>query len=1124
MGSAFTRELVRSVTRNVGRFAALAAIVGLGVGFFAGLRMTGPDMRLAADAYYDDTRLMDVRVVSTMGLMDEDVDVLRSVEGVDEVMGAYEADVLATIGEKQHTFRIHSLPASATGETEQPADESNSSAYLNRLVVVDGRMPETAGECVISADVVLEPKPSIGDVITVDESTGDLDDVLSTRQFTVVGTVHAPYYVESASLGTTSLGSGVIQEFIYVTESSFAESYPYTEIFLTVKGANDLLSQSDEYQTLVDATVERVNALAETREQARLDQLRSDAQSELDRARQEYLDERSDVEGQLADAQQQLNDAAAQIASSENQLADAQRSYNAGVGALAQERAAAQAALDQAQQTLDENEALIGEQQAQLDEQQAQVRAGYAQLDQAKSELAQQEAAWQSAHANLTALKTQYQSLIDAGVPPEQLVDMKAQIDTLQAQLDATRTQLDAAAAQLSQQQTVLDNAQAQIDTGSTQLAEARAALADARAQLEQQREAAANELANAQGQLANAQSQLANGYSQLNQGKNDYAAGVEEYRRNEADALSAFADAEEALDDAQREIDTIERPEWLVMDRMKNVGVVSFDSDASRIDNIASVFPFIFFLVAALVALTTMTRMVDEERILIGTYKALGYSRMRIASKYLLYAFTACALGSVVGLLALGTSLPAVIMVAYAIIYYVPVDSLGYDVGITAAAVGLGVGITIAATAAAAYSQLRDKPANLMLPRAPKAGKRILLEHITPVWSSLSFSWKVTMRNIFRYKRRFFMTLVGIAGCTALLLTGLGLHDSINDIIDVQYKELVHFNADVTRQDDATDQEIAEIEQVLDDESMVARYTSIHRETLIAQDARGRNHRVGLLVANNPDEFASMWTLRERVGHAPVPFNEHSVLVDEKLASVLGLSVGDSVHVSVQDAMGNAGSESYTFTITGIVENYIYDYLFVGNQAYRDAVGEEATWSSWLVETGGGQQGRENFDNSLYHHEGVKTLAFNDATMNTYRTMLRSVDLIVFVLIIAAALLAYIVLYNLTNINIEERVREIATLKVLGFTRNETSAYIFREILITVVLGCALGLLLGVYLEEFVIVSAEVDQVMFGRSIHVASFVIAFVLTIVFAVAVLVGMRGKLARIDMVESLKSIE
>ena len=518
------------------------------------------------------------------------------------------------------------------------------------------------------------------------------------------------------------------------------------------------------------------------------------------------------------------------------------------------------------------------------------------------------------------------------------------------------------------------------------------------------------------------------------------------------------------------------------------------------------------------------MTRMVDEERVLIGTYKALGYSRSRIAWKYLGYAVAASGIGSLLGILLMGKSLPIVIMHAYAIIYYVPMGGLSFDPFITALSAGLGIGITVFATAVAAFTQLKEDPASLMQPRAPKAGKRIILERITPIWSHLSFSRKVTARNIFRYKKRFFMTLIGIAGCTALMLTGWGLRDSINDIIDTQYGQLIHYTSTITRTSDASQEDIDRIESVLTNDSVVTDFTEAYYETMLVVDEAGEDHRASIVVPKDLTGFPNVWTLRDRLSHDPIPMTADSVVVSEKLAIDLGVRVGDTLSVAAQDTMGNAENERHSLTVTGIAENYLHDYLFVGEGAYREAFGSDPDYATWYACIGENQDERTIFDEQMSAIDGVKTLAYNDEIIKSYRSMLKSVDLIVVVLVVAAALLAYIVLYNLTNINVEERVREIATLKVLGFTRRETYAYIFREILITVVLGCLLGLFLGIFLEAFVVQSAEVDQAMFGRIIHPMSFVISFVLTVAFACLVLFLMRHKLARIDMVESLKSTE
>ena len=536
--------------------------------------------------------------------------------------------------------------------------------------------------------------------------------------------------------------------------------------------------------------------------------------------------------------------------------------------------------------------------------------------------------------------------------------------------------------------------------------------------------------------------------------------------------------------------------------------------------------FPLLFFLVAALVSLTTMTRMVEEERVLIGTYKALGYGKARITSKYLLYAVVASGIGAVVGIVLLTQFLPWFIMGAYAIIYAVPCRPTPIEPAMAAMAAGLGVGINLAATWFAAAATLRERPAALMLPRAPKAGKRILLERIRPLWRRLSFSWKVTARNLFRYKRRFFMAIVGIAGCTALLLTGLGLQNAINDIIDKQYGELYHYNAIVRMDSDVSDEaKDAACERIAEDSQ--GPYALVSSENVVARGSgagESVEHRVELVSPEDPGTFGDFLTLRTRVGHEPLSLSDDGALVSEKLATTLGVSVGDTISLLDEDDIGNATGEAHEVRVAGVMENYVSQYVYLTPGLYEQVMGEAPVYATVYANVVEGNDTRSAFSDDLLSMDGVKTVTFNDETIDSYRTMLKSVDSVVVVLVIAAALLAFVVLYNLTNINITERIREIATLKVLGFTSREVDAYIYRETMLLAVIGALVGLVLGVVMEGFVVVTAEVDQVMFGRDIHAASFAIAFALTMVFSIIVTLAMRRKLRRVDMVESLKSNE
>lgn len=1175
MKNAFSKGVLRSITHSLGRFLAIAVIAALGTGFYAGLRMTGPDMRLAADQYFDATHMADLRVVSTLGLSDESLDMLRDVEGVEDVMPAREVDVLATVEDVQYTMRVQSFDTAAARASDTSDGVhvySDDASYLNRPILVSGSWPEGPNECVLMADVVMDGSVAAGDTVTVLEGTQDVDETLSTREYTVTGFVRNSYYVSPTSLGTTSLGSGALDQVMFVGDEGFAADAPYTEAFISVAGAADEAAGSDAYQAKVDEVAQRIEGCGLAA--ARLDEVKSEAQKELDQQRADYETQKADAEAQLADGKTELDDAAAQledaaaqlssgqaeldsaaatIAASEKELADGQAAYDTGAAELAAQRASAEAQLASAQAQIDDA-------QAQYDQAMATREELSSQLSQAQSGLDQVNAA---IDANMPAIDQgieRAQRIVDGAKenidkldPSDPEYDKKlAALQSWLAFGEQTLSELQGQKDSLLSQQAQLDDAVAQLTAGIAQIDAQTAGvpeqLSAARDELVAQRVTAEEAFATVQSRLDGAASQLISGRSQLDAGKQSYAAGAAElesgkaeytsglesyeegraeYDEKAADAAAQFADAETQLADAQAEIDALEAPEIMVLDRTKNIGAESFVSDAGRIDRIAMVFPFIFFLVAALVSLTTMTRMVEEERVLIGTYKALGYSKARITSKYLIYAVVASGVGAAIGIVALSLFLPYFIMDAYSIIYAVPVRPTPIDPGLALLSAGLGVGITVAATCFAAASTLRETPAALMLPRAPKAGKRILLERIKPLWSRMSFSWKVTARNIFRYKRRFFMAVIGIAGCTALLLTGLGLQNAINDIIDKQFGEVYHYNMVVREADDASQEDTSAVDGILADAGLESAHAAAHTENMLAarvDDPNGEQQRFELIVPEEPHQFSEYVTMRERVGHDPLSLDGEGVAISEKLANELGLSTGETMLLFDEDAIGNATGEGREVRVSGIMENYVSQYAFATPEAFGKISDEAPAFTTLFVKATEDEAQRAELSDELLAIDGVKTVGFNDETIESYRTMLKSVDAVVVVLVVAAAALAFVVLYNLTNINITERQREIATLKVLGFNTREVNAYIYRETLLLSAIGVLVGCVLGIFMEGFVVVTAEVDQVMFGREIHALSFVIAFVLTMLFSVLVTLFMRKKLSDIDMVESLKSVE
>ena len=1110
MPHALFTEITRTIKGSLARFLAIAGIVALGCGFFAGLKMASPDMQEAAHTFYANQHLYDLRVISTLGLSEKDVHTLASVEGVEAVMPSRTVDVMATLTSSQSTARVSSF---------RP-DE------LNQPIVVDGRLPQGPYECVMSADPKKRADISLGQQIELPDTSNGVH--LKGGSYTVVGFVNAPTYPYVSNFGTTSLGNGIVQQFVYVTEDAFANDDPYTEVYLTVQGATRYKSGSSAYQSAVDSVAERITQMNPSLAALRLQELKDDAQAQVDEARQKLERSRQEAADKLGDAQKKLDDAEAQISAQQQKLDDGQRQYDAGRQQLTASRYSAEQQFAQAEAQITASEAQIAQGTAELSAGEAQYQAGLAAYNAGQATFTQQKSAFEAGRdAFLAGLAAQ-------GITASSLEDAQQQLSALglpTSQVDAllaTQTQISAAETELTSQQQALAAAREELDQRTAQLHEAESQVAQARQDLAEARLATANQLSAAQEKLAASLSRLNAGQTALQSAEAQTTEGRKSLEDQRAEVEKQLADGQAKIDEAQKKIDELKEPDVYVLDRTKEIGVAAYQADSERINDIANVFPLMFFLVAALVSLTSMTRMVSEERTLIGVHKALGYSTVQIAAKYLLYALSASLLGAVIGIACLSQVLPGVIVSAYGSIYTIPNGRAPYPIQLDSALLsGLsGIGITLLSTTAAVLSSLKEEPSSLMLPKAPKAGSKILLERVEPLWSRLSFSWKVTIRNLVRYKRRLIMTLVGIAGCTALLLVAFGLRDSISDIIDNQWPAISHYDYIVGMTPDVSEEEADQINAELNQVGA----TNIHRITrenvLLESPTQkaGSLTRTTIMTSSSLQDMAGLATLRNRLSGQAIELGEDSVVITEKLAKRLGVGVGDTIKVYAQDRIGNASGEPSTLTITGVAENYVGSYLYVGPSAWRSLGIQDDATDGWYATLPEDQTTRDAFGEKLINQAGVATVDDVNEAIHTYKESLAVVNRVVAILIVAAALLAFIVLYNLTNINIEERIREIASLKVLGFTRHEVDAYVFREIALLAVFGALFGLVLGTYLEGFVVQTAEIDLVMFGRAIHAPSYWFAFGLTLVFSLLVYVAMRPKLKNIDMVESLKSVE
>lgn len=1115
-------QTLRSIHTTFSRFLAIVAIVALGTGFFAGLMMTGPDMRQAMDTYYDDNHVWDIRLISTLGFSNDDIHQFDDVEGVRACMPNHTVDAIARMNDTQVAVRVSSFD---TTMAQQFVDEhayaaqDSSFDFLNRFQLVTGRLPQSPDEC-LAAAYAPHAQLSEGDIVDITSANEDLDKIFSTRHLRVVGTITSPLYPYTRSFGSTTIGSGSIDQYIFVPTSTFQQDFPYTELYISVEGADSVQSNSSAYKNIVGATKERLEAQKDRMSVFRQHEVQELAQSKLDEKKTEF-------EQQKNEAFEKLEAGESELARKHSKLQDSWRTYTQGTSKLKASREAFESQKASSQNKLSQAQTRVATQEETLLSALRAQGMDVSSLEQAQTIL----------ENHLQTLKEkQNQQNVDNRVVDENSSEQSPehirsnsnqQLATLgdnrqSIQHDKTRAIMATAREHVSAPYEEIQRVQ-------QQLAGVQALIA-AKAKLQDERAVADKKLAHAEQELAQAQAKLDASYTRLQEGQKKYDEGARVLAQRKQELDDKFATVQKQLDDAQETIDTTDLPDIYILDRSQHEGAAIYHADTERMDALARVFPFMFFLVAALVSLTTMTRMVEDERILIGTYKALGYSTIQIATKYLIYALLAAGIGSVLGVGVLCQVLPLIIMKAYSVIYAIPLLSpplpIKADVAVFSA--GLGIGITLIATICSVLSSLREQPAPLMLPRAPKAGKRILLERIRPLWHRISFSWKVTLRNLFLYKKRLFMTVIGIAGCTALLLVGFGLHDAIWDIINKQYVDITHYQMTVGLNDHANDLDVQHVKDVLNQHPEIEHIDRVHTAHMAAKgedDTLSSTH-VDVVVPQSLDIFNKSITLKNRISGKQVPFDDSSVVISEKLATLHHLRVGDTLVLFDRDKVGNSVGAGHKLTITGICENYVGTTVYIAPTIFAKISSSPVMYETLFIQAPDLKPGeqQQNIASELHSCDDVSLVAFSDETISLYRNMISVVDYVVAVLIISAVLLAFIVLYNLTNINIEERLREIASLKVLGFTKREIYAYIFREVFLLSLLGDVFGLGVGVYLERFVVATAEVDYVMFSRTIHLESFVIAFVLTLVFTGLILLVMTPKLNRIDMVESLKSVD
>ncbi len=1188
---AINKNIFREISKSKGRFLSIFLICAIGVGFFSGVKATCDDMKISADDLYDKQQLFDLRVLSTFGLTDDDAAAIAEVEGVSAVYTSKYTDMAVYHNDSEYLTRIYSW-----NDNE-----------VNKIILHDGRFPEKDDECLISGNK-LYTGIRVGDTVSVVDLTDAEEFPLENKEYTVVGTFDTPMYVSMTQKGSTTIGDGGLDSFMYITNSNFKQDV-YTEIYIKSDEMAAVRSYSDEYERLRDDISDKLEELGISRSEIRYDEVVGEALEEIADGEKELADAKAEGEKELSDAAAEIEDAKQQIADGEKELADAKAEIEDGEKQLAdaeKELADARKEIDEgkaqlndsklelidAEKTLSESKLEIdkGEQelsqalseinagekeltaaQAELDKNRAEIEAAKQQLSQAREQLAAGKAEYDAGLAQYEAGYAQFvegekqlqAAIAQYGEDNPIIIQQKVELETNRTILEQTKAQLDVAKAELdaaeteilANEQTVtageeqLDAAQLQLDAAVEELAQGKleyeagkASLEEGKAQYldgykqyldgltqysdalkqiedaEKQYEEGKSTLEEKRAEFEDGKRQYEEGIAELEDAKQQLADGITEYEDGLATFNTEIADAERELADAKQKIEDAGEAKWYIFTRDDNPGYAEYESNAERIDKIAAIFPVFFLLVAGLVCLTTMSRMVEENRTQVGTLKALGYSNAAIMRHYMVYALSAALSGSIVGTAGGMILFPGVIMYAYSMMYIIDEPNFGFDpINIV-----VSTGLMVAAIAFTVFFSckrvLAETPASLMRPRAPKAGKRVLLERIGFIWNRLGFFAKVSGRNLFRYKRRMFMTVVGIAGCTALMLTGFGLKDAISDIVSLQYGDIYSYSGYVAVADDISSEE----EQDIYDELLDYNKDTISTRALIKQYTTSfgdNNCQCYITAVEDVDIFEGMVDLHERVSKEKLTLTNGAICT-EKLSKLLGISEGDTITVQISD------SESSTVQITGITEHYSSHYLYLTEDMYSDVFGENPPYNMVYFSNGMSDDEAEiaRFSEKLMALNGVMAVITNSDTSEAFSEMLGILDLVIIVLIASAGALAFVVLYNLTNVNITERIREIATLKVLGFYDREVSSYVFRENIILSIMGSVVGLVLGVFLCQFVVQTAEIDEVMFGREIHFMSYVWAFIITAAFSLIVNLIMTTVLKRISMVESLKSVE
>ncbi len=1075
MNKIIIKNSIKEIKNSFRRFLSLLLISMLGVGFFAGVKATTPDMQKTIDTYFDSENLFDIKIVSTLGLTDDDIKAVNKIDKVSETYGSYSEDVLVNINDADSVVKIIEITDN-----------------INNVKLISGEMPKASNECIVEDSLIQTKDLKIGDTITLkEELEEDEESSFNNTELKIVGTINSPLYI-SHDKGTSTLGSGKLAHYIYVPKENIKEDY-YTEIYVKLANAKEMNTTSKEYANYVDEIIDKIDSIKEIREKSRYDSLISEVNEKL-------ADSQKELEEKKADGEREIADAEKEVRNGEKKLQDAKKE-------LADNKEKAHNEFNDAIQKLTKAGDELNSAEIEFNTKKEEAEQSFVEADKKKEEL---KLKLDQVYFGLEEIDANYNNVVLALQNPNL---PKAQKNTLQStkiELEKKKAELDIAGQQITAGIQEIDNqvkaGKNQLDTAENQIMGGYNELGAGWAELNSKKEEANRKFDKADKEISKAQKELTDGKKELEEAKQEFDEKIR--------------DAENKILDARQKIDDIENPKWYVLGRSSNSGYDSYINDTKNIEKLGNVFPVLFFVIAVLISLTSMSRMVEEQRIELGTMKALGYSNASICIKYVIYALGATIIGGLFGMVIGFNLIPRVIITMYQMMYPTVTEAV-IEFNIKYAALGLGLMsiCTIGATLYSNMKELTSMPSMLMRPKPPKNGKRVFLEKISFIWNRLDFTEKVTVRNMFRYKKRFLMTIIGIMGCTALVLVGFSIRDSISNLMNLQYGNVYNYDLMLGLNSSLLENEIEDLKKELVDKKEINSCTETHLVANELQKNGDKKVDVQVIIPKNKDEFSKFINMNNVKTKQTEVLNDDEIFLTEKASKLLNIKVGDKVTLIDND------ENRFEVKVGAIVENYVYHYVFMTKNMYEKVYGEEYESNVIYVKTAELESNQSDILNEeLLKNAKISSLTSTENLKNSMSETLKALNQVVYVLIVSAGLLAFVVLYNLSNVNISERKREIATLKVLGFYDKEVYNYITKEIIVLTLIGIILGLFGGYYLSIFILKTCEIDSLIFKIVSTPASYILSALITTVFTIIVNFMTYFVLRKVDMIESLKSVE